>query len=83
VLSNAQRNAATGFDQRLRSRLAQVAPQQLGFSLDYSAGVAVLRDADATLAGLLARADTAMYQAKHDGRGRLVFSAGGAGDTVI
>lgn len=83
VLSNAQRNAATGFDQRLRARLAEVAPKQLGFTLDYSAGVAVLRDADATLAGLLARADTAMYQAKHDGRGRLVFSAGGAGDTVI
>ncbi len=83
LLANAHRNAANGFDQRLRARLDPVAPQELGFALGYSAGAAVLKEGDATLAGLMARADTALYQAKRNGRGQLMFSEGGAGDTVI
>ncbi len=83
VLSNTHKSASTGFDQRLRSRLREVAQKELGFSMDFSAGVAVLKDGDATLAGLLARADLALYQAKNSGRGRLVLSEGGVGSTVI
>jgi len=83
VLSNTHKSASTGFDQRLRGRLREVAQKELGFSMDFSAGVAVLKDGDATLAGLLARADLALYQAKNGGRGRMVLSEGGLGATVI
>jgi len=83
VLSNTHKSAATGFDQRLRARLLDASKKELGFELDYSAGVAVLKDGDGTLAGLLARADLALYQAKHNGRGRMELSAGGVGHTVI
>ncbi|APW40974.1 GGDEF domain-containing protein [Rhodoferax koreense] len=83
VLSNTHKSASTGFDQRLRGRLREVAHKELGFTMDFSAGVAVLKDGDATLAGLLARADLALYQAKNSGRGRMVMSEGGLGATVI
>ena len=83
VLANTHRSASIGFDQRLRSMLQAVAETELGFKLDFSAGVAVLRDGDGTLAGLLARADVALYAAKHEGRGRMVQSEGGLGQTVI
>jgi diguanylate cyclase (GGDEF)-like protein len=42
VLSNTHKSAATGFDQRLRARLHDASQKELGFVLDYSAGVAVL-----------------------------------------
>ncbi len=83
LLPNTQRSAARGFDLRLRTQLGPMVQAELGFPLDFSAGVAMLRDADATLAGLLARADSALYQAKREGRGHMVFSVGGVGDTVI
>jgi diguanylate cyclase (GGDEF)-like protein len=83
VLSNTHKSASTGFDQRLRNRLREAAQKELGFPMDFSAGVAVLKDGDATLAGLLARADLALYQAKNSGRGRLILSEGGLGATVI
>lgn len=83
VLANTHRAASAGFDLRLRAMLQQTAEKELGFPLDYSAGVGVLKDGDATLAGLLARADAALYEAKKAGRGRLVQSGGGAGLTVI
>ena len=74
---------ASGFDQRLRKRLEQVTHTQLGFALDYSAGAASMTHSDATLAGLMARADAALYRAKHDGRARLLTGASLAGDTVV
>ena len=74
---------ASGFDQRLRKRLEQVTHAQLGFALDYSAGAASMTHSDATLAGLMARADVALYRAKHDGRARLLTGASLAGDTVV
>ncbi len=83
VLANTHRSASIGFDLRLRSVLRQTAEKELGFPLDFSAGVGVLKDGDSTLAGLLARADSALYEAKNTGRGRLVQSGGGAGLTVI
>ncbi|MDR7379803.1 diguanylate cyclase (GGDEF)-like protein [Rhodoferax ferrireducens] len=83
VLANTHRSASIGFDQRLRAMLQEVGEKELGFHMNFSAGVAVLRDGDGTLAGLLARADTALYSAKHEGRGRMVQSDGGLGQTVI
>ena len=83
LLPNTLRHTASGFDQRLRSRLHQTAPDALGFALDYSAGVASMTDGDATLTGLLGRADAALYTAKKGGRGRLLVGESGTGDTVI
>lgn len=83
VLANTHRSASIGFDLRLRSLLRQTAEHELGFPLDYSAGVGVLKDGDGTLTGLIARADAALYEAKKSGRGRLVQSAAGARLTVI
>ncbi|BDT69783.1 hypothetical protein os1_39750 [Comamonadaceae bacterium OS-1] len=83
VLANTHRSASIGFDLRLRTVLHQTAEKELGFPLDYSAGVGVLKDGDSTLSGLIARADAALYEAKKAGRGRLVQSGGGAGLTVI
>jgi diguanylate cyclase len=83
VLANTHRSASIGFDLRLRTVLRQTAEKELGFPLDYSAGVGVLKDGDSTLTGLIARADSALYEAKKAGRGRLVQSDGGAGLTVI
>ncbi|WP_295956069.1 GGDEF domain-containing protein [Rhodoferax sp.] len=83
VLANTHRSASIGFDLRLRTMLHQTAEKELGFPLDYSAGVGVLKDGDSTLPGLIARADAALYEAKKAGRGQLVQSDGGAGLTVI
>ncbi|MGC3984713.1 MAG: GGDEF domain-containing protein [Pseudorhodoferax sp.] len=83
VLPSSQRHTASGFDQRLRARLQQRSGQELGFTLSYSAGVAAMTDGDATLAGLLARADAALYEAKHGGRGRMLMGDSGSGHTVV
>lgn len=63
--------AGPSFDQRLRARLQQAAPAELGLSLDFSAGLAALRRSDTGILALLARADAALYEAKAAGRGRL------------
>ncbi|GHD01312.1 hypothetical protein GCM10007320_59510 [Pseudorhodoferax aquiterrae] len=83
VLPSSQRHTASGFDQRLRARLQQRSEEELGFTLSYSAGVAAMTDGDATLAGLLARADAALYEAKHGGRGMLLMGDSGSGHTVV
>ncbi len=83
VLANARRSASEGFDLRLRATLQHISEKELGFAVNFSTGVAVMRDGDTTLTGLLARADVALYTAKHEGRGRLVQSEGGLGQTVI
>lgn len=83
LLPGSDKQMATGFDQRLRARLQQTGTARLGFVLNYSAGVAALKDSDATLDGLIARADAALYQSKKEGRGRLVLADSGIDDTVI
>ncbi|MBB6560684.1 diguanylate cyclase (GGDEF)-like protein [Acidovorax soli] len=64
--------AGIAFDQRLRNRLQTLSMAELGFGLDYSAGMAVLLPAETRLPDLMARADAALYLAKAQGRGRMV-----------
>ena len=71
LLLHGSQGAALPLDQRLRERLHRSAVDELGFALDYSAGMATLAPGDAHLAALLVRADTALYAAKAAGRGHL------------
>lgn len=64
--------AGIAFDRRLRTRLQDASAAELGFALDYSAGMAVLLPAETRLPDLMARADAALYLAKAQGRGRMV-----------
>ena len=72
LMPMADENAARGFDKRLRAIVAATAVAELGYRLDFSAGLSVLENADASLAALELRVDKALYQAKAAGRGRLV-----------
>lgn len=74
LLPMADAAAGRSLDQRLRERLAAAAPQALGFTLNYSAGLAVLDATDHHIDSLLGRADSALYQAKRQGRGQLVVA---------
>ena len=71
LLLHSDASAGAPLDQRLRQRLRQAAPAELGLEIDFSAGLAVLRPDDTSIQPLLARADRALYEAKTDGRGRL------------
>ena len=75
LLFQADETAGLALDRRLRAALARTVPQELGLTLDFSAGVAVLGPHDLSLNGLRARADAALYQAKNQGRGRMVIAA--------
>ena len=67
--------AALAVDQRLRAALHGGLAQELGFALDFSAGAAGLLPGSAgSLDELISRADKALYEAKHGGRGRLVVA---------
>jgi diguanylate cyclase len=70
LLRRADAAAATVFDARLRAEVAQ--RNGAGPALTFSTGLAVVADTDADLASVLRRADAALYQAKHEGRARLV-----------
>lgn len=72
LLAHADTADAQAFDQRLRAELARAAPGTIPFPLDFSAGHALCRGKDETLESLMARADAALYRAKHAGRGHLV-----------
>ena len=64
------------FDQRMRDALSQRALSELGFELNFSAGWARLRHGDRNIDDIMRRAETALYEAKHAGRGRLVAEPG-------
>ncbi len=72
LLTLAGTDAAVAFDRRLRAELAHTAPQTLHFTLDFSTGHALCGGGDETLESLMARADAALYRAKHAGRGHMV-----------
>ena len=67
--------AGLSFDRRLRRRLHAASVAELGFALDYSAGMAVMEPGESGLAELMARADGALYEAKTAGRGRLMAAS--------
>ncbi len=63
--------------ERLRVLLAESPFQDDGVSLSMtvSVGVAILADGDASFTALLRRADQALYQAKAQGRNRVVLAS--------
>lgn len=63
-------------DGRLRDALAARAPGELGMALSFSAGWARLRPGDRGLADLQRRAETALYEARRAGQGRLMAEPG-------
>jgi len=67
--------AGMAFDRRLRRRLHAASVTELGFALDYSAGLATPAPGETDLAALMARADRALYEAKTTGRGRLITAS--------
>jgi diguanylate cyclase (GGDEF)-like protein len=71
LLSRATAADALRFDERLRAWLVKFAGDDGTALIDYSAGIAVRQPDDPTMDTLLLRADTALYKAKADGRGRL------------
>lgn len=76
LMNHADMAATVAFDARMRSHLGMAAKQELGFELNYSAGIATLRDADDTLVAMLKRADDNLYRAKQQGRSRTLNAHG-------
>ncbi|PXW94538.1 diguanylate cyclase [Sphaerotilus hippei] len=74
LLSHTREGAAIALDQRLRQTLRRVSTEELGFPIDYSAGLAAFHADHQTLDDMLRRADHALYEAKHAGRGQLVIA---------
>jgi diguanylate cyclase (GGDEF)-like protein len=63
-------------DLRMRSALNTRAQAELGYKLDYSAGWAKLRHGDRNIEDLMRRTETALYEAKRGGHGRLQAEPG-------
>jgi diguanylate cyclase (GGDEF)-like protein len=74
VLTHTREGQALSLDQRLRQCLRLQSEQELGFLLEYSAGLAAQGPNDQTLDDLLRRADAALYEAKRAGRGQVVLA---------
>jgi diguanylate cyclase (GGDEF)-like protein len=73
VLWHADAQAASCFDERVRSGLKQrLREGDPAVAFDFSAGVAVRTDDDNSIEALLRRADAALYEAKAEGRARMV-----------
>ena len=70
LLAHTDADAARTFDRRLRAELALPTETPRAYRLDFSAGHS-LGTAQDTLDTLMARADAALYRAKHAGRGHL------------
>jgi len=71
LLPHTSQEAAMLFEQRLRQALFNVGQSHPVLAVNYSAGLAMLAPVDSNLAALMARADSALYQAKALGRRRL------------
>ncbi|MEX8492900.1 GGDEF domain-containing protein [Sphaerotilus sp.] len=78
ILTHTREGQALSLDQRLRHCLRLQSEQELGFLLEYSAGLAAQGPNDQTLDDLLRRADAALYEAKRAGRGQVVLAPRGA-----
>lgn len=69
LLKCADLDSVMAYDQRMRQWLVQHSPQELGFKLSYSAGIAMREHDGDTIDTMLQRADVALYEAKSQGRG--------------
>ncbi|MEO8080360.1 MAG: GGDEF domain-containing protein [Caldimonas sp.] len=76
LMTHADEAAATAFDARMRQYVAEAAERELGFSLAYSAGIAMRHLPDDTLPAMLKRADAMLYRAKAQGRSRTLDAEG-------
>lgn len=74
LLMHADAQAVSHFFERLQRVLHVRTLQELGFALDLSAGASLLDVHPASLHSLMVQADTALYRAKGNGRGCLVFA---------
>lgn len=72
LLPQTDKRAALHVEQRLRLALLEEGIQQPTLRVGYSAGLALLQAGDQKLSDFMVRADTALYQAKAQGRGRLL-----------
>ena len=75
LMGHANRVAAYAFDARMRNYLSDAAERELGFMLEYSAGIAMSSGPDDTLEHLLKQADRKLYVAKAEGRSRTTIEA--------
>lgn len=75
LMGHAIRVAAYAFDARMRNYLSDAAERELGFMLEYSAGIAMSSGPDDTLERLLKQADRKLYVAKAEGRSRTTIEA--------
>jgi diguanylate cyclase (GGDEF)-like protein len=77
VLTGASAAVADEVAQRLRSRVeaGQLKFDEKMIGMTISAGLAMRLDLDRTIDQIIARADAALYQAKHRGRNRVVVHA--------
>lgn len=74
LLPQTDQAAALLFEQRLRQALRDAGSAQPQLAVNYSAGLSLLEPTDDTLASFMARADAALYRAKHQGRGCMVLA---------
>ena len=80
VLSDAGGEAAHGYAQRVRARLAAtpIVHEGRAIAVTVSTGIAVMRSDDASVTSSLSRADAALYRAKQAGRDCIAFAPGSA-----
>jgi diguanylate cyclase (GGDEF)-like protein len=76
LMCQADDAAARAYDRRLREHLATAAALELGFELNFSAGIAKRVGTEETLESLLKRADSTLYRAKDEGRARTLDDQG-------
>jgi diguanylate cyclase len=76
LMTHADNAAASAFDVRMRTYLTEIAEQELGFPLAYSAGIAMRTSVEDTLAAMVKRADAMLYTAKEQGRSRTLDAQG-------
>jgi diguanylate cyclase (GGDEF)-like protein len=76
LLARSEAEGPQAMDLRMREALALRASAELGFALNFSAGWAKLRHGDRNIDDLMRRAETALYEAKRGGHGRLQAEPG-------
>jgi len=71
LLPHTDRASAVLIEQRLRAALKMACGLQPQLTVDYSAGLALLQPSDDSLTTFMVRADSGLYLAKSQGRGRM------------